>query len=62
MVQQIRDILTVNQFRRLWMYYVNGMTIDQIGVLEGISHQNVSKSIRQAVRKIKKLFMDGLCI
>ena len=62
MVQQIRDILTVNQFRRLWMYHVDGMTIDQIGVLEGISHQNVSKSIRQAVRKIKKLFMDGLCI
>lgn len=62
MVLQIQDILTVNQFRRLWMYYVNGMTIDQIGMLEGISHQNVSKSIRQAVRKIKKLFMDGLCI
>ena len=62
MVQQIQDTLTVNQFRRLWMYYVNGITIDQIGVLEGISHQNVSKSIRQAVRKIKKLFMDGLCI
>ena len=59
MVQQIQDMLTVNQFRRLWMYYVDGMTIDQIGSLEGISHQNVSKSIRQAVHKIKKHFQNG---
>lgn len=55
-VQQIKNRLTDNQFRRLWRYYVDGMTIDQIGRLEGISHQNVSKSIGQAIRKIKKLF------
>ena len=59
MVQQIQDILTVNQFRRLWMYHVEGMTIEEIAKQEGIRHQNVSKSIGQAVRKIKKLFTVG---
>jgi len=38
MVSQIRDELTETQFRRLWMYFVDGMTIDEIGEIEGISH------------------------
>ena len=54
MVLKIKDKLTETQFRRLWMYFVDGMTIDEIGEIEGISHQNVSKSILAAERKIKK--------
>ena len=53
MVVQLKDKLTDTQFRRLWMYHVDGMTIDEIGEIEGISHQNVSKSIIAAERKIK---------
>ena len=56
MVSQIRDKLTETQFRRLWMYLVDGMTIDKIGKIEGISHQNISKSIGSAMKKIKKIF------
>ena len=56
MVAQIREKLTETQFRRLWMYYVDGITIDEIGAVEGISHQNISKSIGSALKKIKKLF------
>ena len=56
MVSQIRDKLTETQFRRLWMYFVDGMTIDEIGEIEGISHQNISKSIGSAMKKIKKFF------
>lgn len=56
MVSQIRDKLTETQFRRLWMYFVDGMTIDEIGEIEGISHQNISKSIGAAMKKIKKNF------
>ena len=56
MVSQIRDKLTETQFRRLWMYFVDGMTIDEIGEIEGISHQNISKSIGSAMKKIKKIF------
>ena len=55
-VAQVRKKLTDTQFRRLWMYYVDGMTIDEIGAVEGISHQNISKSIGSALKKIKKLF------
>ena len=56
MVSQIRDKLTETQFRRLWMYYVDGMTVDEIGRIEGIRHQNISKSIGSAMKKIKKFF------
>ena len=55
MVVKLKDKLTDTQFRRLWMYHVDGMTIDEIGEIEGISHQNVSKSILAAERKIKKI-------
>lgn len=53
-VAQIRNHLTDTQFRRVWMYFIGGMTIDEIGNAEGISHQNVSKSIVMAMKKIKK--------
>lgn len=56
MVSQIRDELTETQFRRLWMYFVDGMTIDEIGEIEGVRHQNISKSIGSAMKKIKKIF------
>ena len=56
MVSQIRDKLTETQFRRLWMYFVDGMTVDEIGRMEGISHQNISKSIGSAMKKIKNIF------
>ena len=54
-VVKLKDKLTDTQFRRLWMYHVDGLTIDEIGELEGISHQNVSKSILAAERKIRKI-------
>ena len=56
MVSQIRDKLTETQFRRLWMYYIDGMTVDEIGEKEGVSHQAASLSITTAIRKIKKYF------
>ncbi len=59
MVRQIKNHLTDNQFRRLWMYHVDRMTVEEIAKREGIRHQNVSKSISQAIRKIKKLFPGG---
>ena len=56
MVSQIRDKLTETQFRRLWMYLVDEMTIDEIGAREGVSHQAVSLSITTTIKKIKKFF------
>lgn len=56
LVQQIRSVLSEKQFRRLWMYFVEEMTLEEIGEREGISHQNVSKSIGAAMKKIRKSF------
>ena len=56
MVSQIRGKLTETQFRRVWMYFVDGMTVDEIGTAEGVSHQNISKSIGSAMKKIKNIF------
>lgn len=56
LVVQIRACLSETQFRRVWMYFVDGMTLDEIGKKEGISHQNISKSIDAATKKIKKFF------
>lgn len=55
-VRQIKKHLTDTQFRRVWMYFVDGMTIDEIGEAEGVSHQAVSLNIAAAIRKIKKIF------
>lgn len=52
-VTQIRKHLTDTQFRRVWMYFVDGMTVDEIGAAEGVSHQNISKSIGAAMKKMK---------
>lgn len=57
-VTQIRKHLTDTQFRRVWMYFVDGMTVDEIGAAEGVSHQNISKSIGAGMKKMKKLFPD----
>lgn len=52
----IRAILTERQIKRLTLYVIRGMTVEQIAEQEGVAHQNVSKSIRQAKKKIKFFF------
>lgn len=59
MVVKLKDKLTDTQFRRLWKYEVEGLTIDEIGDLEGVDHQRISKSILAAKKKIKKFFPDS---
>ena len=59
MVVQLKDKLTETQFRRLWKYEVEGLTIDEIGDQEGVDHQRISKSILAAKKKIKKIFPDS---
>ena len=53
---QIRGCLTHKQFRRLWLLCVEGMSVEAIAVAEGVSHQNVSKSILKARKKLQKNF------
>ena len=53
---KIRAILTERQFKRLTLYVIRGMAVEQIAEQEGVAHQNVSKSIGQAKKKIKFFF------
>ena len=53
---RIQEILTRKQFKRLWRHYIEEMTEAEIAAAEKISQQAVSKSIRQAEEKIKKIF------
>ena len=58
MVVQLKDKLTETQFRRLWMYYIDGLDTYEIGRIEGASHQAVCKSLALAEEKIKKNFPE----
>lgn len=48
--------LTKIQHRRLWMYVIDGMTEEAIAQVDGVKHQNVSRSILTAKKKLKKFF------
>lgn len=56
MIAQFKDKLTETQFRRLCLYFIDEMSIDQIGIREGVTHQAVSLTINAAIKKIKKYF------
>ena len=53
---RIKGMLTESQFRRLWMYHVEGLTETEIAEREAVGQSRVSKSIRSAKKKIKKFF------
>ena len=59
LVNKIKSVLTETQFRRLWLYYVEGKTEQQIADVEGIAQQNVSKSIRLSIKKLKNFLLAG---
>ena len=54
MVVQLKDKLTDTQFRRLWMYHVDGKTEEEIAEIEGVAQQQISKAIIAAEKKINK--------
>ena len=57
-IASIRTHLTEKQFRRVWLYYVCGLTELKIAEMEGVAHQNISKSIRKSVNKLKTFARD----
>lgn len=56
LVNKIKSVLTETQFRRLWLYYAEGKTEQQIADIEEIAQQRISKSILAARKKLKKFF------
>lgn len=52
LLEQVRNNLTEKQFRRLWMFNAEGMTVDEVALAENISQQAVSKSILTSKQRI----------
>lgn len=56
LVLEFKSWLTEIQFRRLWLYYIDNKTVYEIAALDGVAHQNVSKAIYAAKKKIMRIF------
>lgn len=52
--------LTDMQRRRLWMYYVEDLTIEEIAAEENVKHQNIFKRILTAKKILKKYLEKGV--
>jgi len=51
-IQRLKQLLTKTQFRRLWMFLVDGLPIKEIAAREQVSTQRVSRCLIQAHKRI----------
>ena len=58
--RNIRKLLTKTQYRRLWLYGAMRMTEEEIGHQENVTQQAVSKSLRSAIRRVRKYIRKKL--
>ncbi len=56
LVKKIKSVLTEKQFRRLWLYYVEGVSMTKIARLNNVTEASISESIATAKKKISKNF------
>ena len=49
----VRSILTDSQWRRLYLRFCRGLTLKEIGILEGCTKMPIKRSIEDAMEKIK---------
>jgi len=57
-IAKIKACLTEKQFRRLWLYYVEDKTEQQIADMEKVGQRRISTSINEAKKKLKKFFKN----
>ena len=58
LIEQIKSCLTGTQYRRLWMYYVEGMSETQIAELEYVGQPRISRSLSRARKIFEKNFPE----
>lgn len=51
-VEKIKKILTKKQYRRLWMFYVDGKTVKEIASLENVTPRAINLSLAHAIKMI----------
>ena len=50
----VRSVLTDSQWRRLYLRFRAGLTLNEIAILEGCTKMPIKRSIEDAMEKIKK--------
>ena len=55
-LKQIKSCLTETQYRRIWKYYVEKISVTRIARDEGVTEPSISESIKRAKEKISKIF------
>lgn len=58
LIQQIRKALTEKQYRRLCLYYLDGLTEAQIAKIEGVGQQRISVSLSSGIKVLKKILKN----
>ena len=61
LLEMVRSSLTSKQYRRLWMYYLQGMTEAEIARQEGVGQRRISTSISSGKKIVEKSFQKFLC-
>lgn len=57
----LQKCLTEKQYRRLCLYYLEGMTEAQIGEIEGVGQRRISASLIAGAKKVERFFKKFLC-
>ena len=60
LLEMVRSSLTRKQYRRLCMYYLQGITETEIAKLEGVGQRRISTSISSGKKIVEKFFKKFL--
>ena len=52
LIVQVKSCLTNRQYRRLWLFHVEGLSMSTIAAAEGVTEQSISESILAAKKNI----------
>lgn len=59
LIQRVRNGLTEKQYRRLYLYYLEGLSEGEIARLEGVGQRRISTSIMLGRKKLVKIFEES---
>jgi len=51
-IQRLKQLLTKTQYRRLWMYFVDGLSVKEIAQQEKVTTRRIFQSLQSAHKRI----------
>ena len=52
LLMRVKTLLTKKQYRRMWMFLVDGLTVERIAQRDGVTHQSISECLALAWERI----------